>query len=163
MTTARDQHLKNVDEIREEMFHILDGMDDVLDSRPEPDAWTAREVITHMLYTPPGGVPQVLKSLMAGEIREYDLWADQKYLTEEALAWSPEQVRQQLSGYFEALAGELDTLTDRDLEHTEALVHQRNRNWDEPRPVQWLVERLFAGHCREHLAQLQELKQSASS
>lgn len=162
MTSARDQHLRNIDEIRQELFQILDGMDDGLDWRPDSETWTAREVITHMLYTPPRGVPQVLNSVMTGAIGEYDLWADQTYITEEALAWTPEQVKQRLENYFEALREELAVLTDRELEDTTALVHQRNRHWDEPRPVQWLVERLFAGHWREHLAQLQEIKLSAS-
>ena len=161
MTTARDQHLENVDEIRQEIFQILEGMGEVLDWRPDQDSWTAREVITHMLYTPPGGVPQVLKGVMAGAIEEYDLWADQKYITDEALAWTPDQLKQQLEDYFVTLREELATLTDRKLEETNALVHQRNRHWDEPRPVQWLVERLFAGHWREHLAQLQAIKLSA--
>ncbi|MYC31208.1 MAG: DinB family protein [Chloroflexi bacterium] len=162
MTSARDDHLKNIDEIEIELLQILDGMDDVLDWRPDEDSWTAREVMTHMLYTPPGGVPQVLKGIMGGAISEYDLWADQKYITEEALAWTPKQVQQQLRHYFEALRGEIATLSDRAMEETTALVHQRNRHWDEPRPVQWLVERLFAGHWREHLAQLREIKLSAS-
>ena len=162
MTSARDQHLKNIDEIEKELFQILDGMDEMLDRRPNPDSWTAREVLTHMLYTPPGGVPQVLKGIMAGSIGEYDLWADQKYITEEALAWTPEQAHQHLRDYFEALREEIVVLNDGELEETTALVHQRNRHWDEPRPVQWLVERLFAGHWREHLAQLQEIKLSAS-
>lgn len=162
MTTARDQHLKNIDEIEQELFQILDGMNGALDWRPDQDSWSAREVITHMLYTPPGGVPQVLKGVMAGAIEEYDLWADQKYITEEALAWTPEQVKRELVNYFEALREELAALSDRELEETTAMVHQRNRHWDEPRPVQWLVERLFAGHWREHLEQLREIKGSAT-
>ena len=81
MTTARDQHLTNVNEIRAELFQILEGMEGCLDWRPDAESWSAREVITHMLYTPPGGVPEILEGLLSGEVREYDLWADQKYLS----------------------------------------------------------------------------------
>lgn len=161
MTTARDQHLTNVYEIRTEVFQILHGMEGCLDWRPDEDSWSAREVITHMLYTPPGGVPQILRGLLSGGVREYDLWADQKYMTEEAAAWTLAQVIEQFNAYFDSLEELLTTLDDEALVETTAMVHQRNRHWDEPRPAQWLVERLFAGHWREHLTQLSELKQRA--
>ncbi len=157
MTSAKDQHLKNVNEIRDELFQILSGIRDNLDWRPDEESWSAREVFTHMLYTPPGGVPQILKGLLAGTVQEYDLWADQKYMTEEAQGWTPEQVKEQFIAYFDSLEVELGPLDDAILEETTALVHQRNRHWDEPRPAQWLVERLFAGHWREHLVQLRDL------
>ena len=158
MTTARDQHLRNVRDIRSELLGILECMEESLDWRPDDESWSAREVFTHMLYTPPGGVPQILKGMLAGEVQEYDLWADQKYLTEEALCWSLEEAMEQFNQYFSSLEEQLAPLADAVLEETTALVHQRNRHWDEPRPAQWLVERLFAGHWREHLDQLRELK-----
>ena len=163
MTTARNQHLANVNEIRSELLGILDGMEDSLDWRPDEESWSAREVFTHMLYTPPGGVPQILRGMLAGEVEEYDLWADQKYLTEEAQGWSLEQARDQFSLYFASLEEQLEPLADAVLEETTALVHQRNRHWDEPRPAQWLVERLFAGHWREHLDQLRALKEGSKA
>ncbi|MCY4367308.1 MAG: DinB family protein [Chloroflexi bacterium] len=162
MTSAKDQHLTNVAEIRKEIQDILDGMENVLDWRPDADSWTAREVITHVLYTPPGGVPQILRGIMDGEVEEYDLWADQKYMTSEAESWTLDEVRRQFNSYFDALESGLAPLTDEVLETSTALVHQRNRLWDEPRTAQWLVERLFAGHWREHLVQLRELKAEAS-
>ena len=161
MTSARDQHLTNVREIHSELFEILEGMESCLDWRPDADTWSAREVITHMLYTPPGGVPVILRGLLLGEVQEYDLWADQKYMSDEAEGWSLEQVMNQFTGYFQSLEQQLTPLDDDTLAETTALVHQRNRHWDEPRPAQWLVERLFAGHWREHLVQLRELKQAA--
>lgn len=160
MTRQKEQHLENIDSIRAELFQILEGMDYCLDWSPTPDSWSAREVITHLLNTPPPGVPAILRGMLAGELQEYDLWADQKYLTPEAQDWDPAQVREQLENYFAALAEALAPVTGAELAETEALVHQRNRHWDEPRPAQWLVERLFAGHWREHLAQLRELREA---
>ena len=163
MDSIREQGIADVREIRAELFQILDGMGDALDWRSDEESWSAREVLTHMLYTPPGGVPAILKELLEGTTVEYDLWADQKYLTEEAQEWSPEQVREHLAAYFISLERELERATDTALAETSALVHQRNRHWDEPRPAQWLVERLFAGHWREHLLQLRELKAASKS
>ena len=163
MTIARDQHLTNVTEIRSELFHILEGMESSLDWRPDEETWSAREVVTHMLYTPPGGVPEILQGLLSGNVEEYDLWADQKYMTAEAEGWTLAQVQEQFNGYFHSLEQQLAALDDETLTETTAMVHQRNRLWDEPRPAQWLVERLFAGHWREHLVQLGELKQAAQN
>ena len=161
MPTARQQHLQNIENIQRELFQILEGMEGQLDWRPDSESWSAREVITHMLYTPPGGVPEIFRGMLSGDIQEYDLWADQKYMTDEAGRWTLEQVREQFSGYFDQLEESLATVTDEILEQTTAMVHQRNRLWDEPRPAQWLVERLFAGHWGEHLVQLRELKEGA--
>lgn len=82
-------------------------------------------------------------------------------MTAEAEGWTLEEVRDEFTRYFIALKEALETAPDAFLEQT-AMVHQRNRMWDEPRPVQWLVERLFAGHWDEHLVQLKELKEGAS-
>ncbi len=161
MTSAKDQHLKNVSEIRAELLELLGAIGDDLDWRPDEESWSAREVFTHMLYTPPGGVPQILKGMQAGTVKEYDLWADQKYMTEEAQGWTLAQVKDQFTAYFDTLEAELGPLSDVVLEETTALVHQRNRHWDESRPAQWLVERLFAGHWRDHLVQLRELAEDS--
>ncbi len=158
MTTPKEQRLGIIKNIRAELFQVLDGMDYCLDWRPEPDSWSAREVITHMLNTPPPGVPSILRDMLAGEIEEYDLWADQKYLTPEAQGWDMTQVRAQFGNYFEMLEETLGATAEDDLAGASVMVHQRNRRWDEPRTAQWLVERLFAGHWREHLVQLQELR-----
>ncbi len=160
MSSATDQHLANIREIREELFQILEGMDECLDRRSDEESWSAREVLTHMLYTPPGGVPQILEGLLSGQVQEYELWADQKYMTDEAQNWTMAEVREQLTAYFASLEAQLAAVTDELLVNTTALVHQRNRHWDEPRAAQWLVERLFAGHWREHLVQLRSLKEN---
>ena len=51
MTSARDQHLADVERIRSELFGILEGMEDNLDWRPDAESWSAREVITHLCFT----------------------------------------------------------------------------------------------------------------
>ncbi len=160
MTGQKEQHLENIDRLRAELFQILEGMDYCLDWRPDPDSWSAREVITHLLNTPPPGVPAILRGMLAGELQEYDLWADQKYLTPEAQDWTLAQVRERLENYLAALAEALAPATGGELAATEAMVRQRNRGWEEPRSAQWLVERLFAGHWREHLTQLRELREA---
>lgn len=158
MTTAKAQHLANLQAIRAELLAILDGMDYCLDWRPDPETWSAREIISHLLNTPPGGVPAVFRGVMEGSVTEFDLWADQPYLTPEMQNWDIAELRAALEIYFAELAAALGSVTEESLAAATVMVHQRNRHWDEPRPAQWLPERLFAGHWREHLTQLRELR-----
>ena len=157
MTQSKAQLLAQIPEIRAELIAILEGMDYCLDWRPDPESWSVREVISHLLNTPPGGVPAVFRGVMDGSVTEFDLWADQPYLTPPMQEWGIAELREALESYFAELTAALESVTEESLAAT-VMVHQRNRHWDEPRPAQWLPERLFAGHWREHLAQLRELR-----
>ncbi|MFQ6026460.1 MAG: hypothetical protein ACE5Q6_02975 [Dehalococcoidia bacterium] len=160
MTTNNAHHLENLRSIREELFQILEGMDYCLDWKADADTWSVKEVICHLLDTPPSGVPGVLEGILSGEIAEFDLWADQSNISPEKLAWDIDEVKAQLNGYFQRLEDALGAAAGVDLASKQIMVHQRNRHWDEPRPVEWLVERLFAGHWREHLVQLREIRET---
>lgn len=158
MTQPKAQLLAQVPEIRAELVAILEGMDYCLDWRPDPESWSVREVISHLLNTPPGGVPAVFRGVMDGNVTEFDLWADQPYLTRQMQEWGIAELRAALESYFAELTAALESVTEESLAAATVMVHQRNRHWDGPRPAQWLPERLFAGHWREHLAQLRELR-----
>ena len=158
MTQPKAQLLAQIPEIRAELRAILEGMDYCLDWRPDPESWSVREVISHLLNTPPGGVPVVFRGVMDGSVTEFDLWADQPYLTRQMQEWGIAELRAALESYFAELTAALESVTEESLAAATVIVHQRNRHWDEPRPAQWLPERLFAGHWREHLAQLRELR-----
>lgn len=158
MTQSKAQLLAQVPEIRAELMAILEGMDYCLDWRPDPESWSVREVISHLLNTPPGGVPAVFRGVMDGSVTEFDLWADQPYLTPQMQEWGIAELRAALESYFAELTAALESVTEESLAAATVMVHQRNRHWDEPRPARWLPERLFAGHWREHLAQLRELR-----
>lgn len=158
MTQPKAQLLAQIPEIRAELMAILSGMDYCLDWRPDPESWSAREVISHLLNTPPSGVPAVFRGVMDGSVTEFDLWADQPYLTPQMQEWDIAELRANLETYFAELTAALESVTDESLAAATVMVHQRNRHWDEPRPAQWLPERLFAGHWKEHLNQLRELR-----
>lgn len=158
MTQPKAHLLAQIPEIRAELMAILEGMDYCLDWQPDRESWSVREVISHLLNTPPGGVPAVFRGVMDGSVTEFDLWADQPYLTPELQSWDIAKLRAALETYFSELTAALESVTDESLAAATVMVHQRNRHWDEPRPAQWLPERLFAGHWQEHLTQLRELR-----
>ena len=88
MTSVRDHHLETTRAIRAELSGLLEGMDYCLDWKPEPTAWGVREVVYHLLDTPPGGIHSVVQGIISGVLTEYELWADESKITPERQATS---------------------------------------------------------------------------
>ena len=160
MDSGKNQHLENVRGIQGELLELLDGMDYCLDWKPDPASWSARQVVYHLLDTPPGGFHQVLWGMLTRELDELELWSDLDNMTPERAGYDLEQVREDLRGFFEGMEEALESAVEEDFEQKSVLVHQRNRGWDEPRSAQNLLEGLFARHWREHLGQIRELRDS---
>ena len=56
MTTLRDGLLEDAHSIRAELDWLLAGMEYCLDWKPDQGAWSAREVVYHIVDTPEGGI-----------------------------------------------------------------------------------------------------------
>jgi hypothetical protein len=160
LTSQKAAHLATVRRIQEELFQVLEGMDYCLDWRPEPAAWSAREVIYHLLDTPPGGVHRVLMGLLTGQLAEYDLWADQSNMTPQRAAYAMEQVRADLLRFFQGLEAAVGLAEEPDFAGRSVLVHLKSRGRDETRTAQMVLERGFSRHWGEHLAQLKALREA---
>ncbi len=158
MSDLKDTHLENIRSIRPLLLQLLDGMDYCLDWKPDPSEWSVREVVYHLLDTPPGGIHDMLQGILSGHLREFDLWSDLSNINTERQAYDAKRVRQDVEQVLQTLEDTLQAANDEDLAGKSALVHQRSRGWDEPRTVQWLLEGLFARHWRAHLAQIRELR-----
>lgn len=115
MTQPKAQLLAQIPEIRAELMAILEGMDYCLDWRTDPESWSVREVISHLLNTPPGGVPAVFRGVMDGRVTEFDLWADQPYLTPQMQEWDIAELRAALETCFSELTAALESVTDESL------------------------------------------------
>ena len=86
MTRLRNHHLETARAIRAELSELLEGMDYCLDWKPEPTTWYVREVVYHVLNTPPGGIHSVAQSVLSGKLAEYELWANESRITPERQA-----------------------------------------------------------------------------
>ena len=160
MATTKLEHLQNLELIHHELIQLLDGMDYCLDWKPDTSAWSARDLVYHLVDTPPGGIHGVVEGILSGQVAEFDLWSDRNNMTPERLANDMEQVRRDVLGVLDGLHHSLTGATGEELSQKSAMVHQRNRGWDEPRTAEELLLGLFARHWREHLEQLRELRQS---
>ena len=160
MPTSKSEHLQNLQSIHHELIQLLDGMDYCLDWRPNTSAWSARDLVYHLVDTPPGGIHGVLEGILSGQLAEFDLWSDRNNMTPERMANDMDQVRQDILGVLDGLQHSLTGAAEEELSQKSAMVHQKNRGWDEPRTAENLLLGLFARHWQEHLVQLRELRQT---
>jgi hypothetical protein len=160
LTTRIDEHLENLRSTESQLLRLLDGMDYCLDWKPDPSAWSARQVVYHLLETPEGGLHQVLWGMLSGEMEEFDIWADLDNLTPDRLAYDTEQMREDIGEFFRGMAEALGTATDDDLDAKAILARHRVRGRDDERTLQNLLDGIFAHHWGSHLDQITELRTS---
>lgn len=160
MTTGKEFHLEEARTIQAELLRLVEGMGYCLDWRPDADEWSARQVIYHLLETPPGGIAPLLRGIFSGSLREFDLWADQDSVTAERLSLALEQVEADIGRYFQDLEQTIQAAAEEDLTAKPVLAHWKSHDRDQECTAQMLLEGLFARHWREHLAQLGELREA---
>ena len=160
MTSQRERHLEFLGSIRRQLFEALEGMDYCLDWKHQPETWSAREVIYHLVDTPAGGIGAVLRGILAGELGEFEVTPDRADLTPDRQAADLEQVRRELTRVLDDVESALAGVDDEALAGRWAMAHLTARGRREERTAQMLLEGLFARHWREHLQQLQELRES---
>jgi hypothetical protein len=160
MASQKEAHLATIRSIHAELLQLLDGMDYCLDWKPDSSAWSAREVVYHLLDTPPGGVHRVLRGILSGQLKGYDLWADRSNMSPERLVYDAERVRRDINHYSQSLEEAVAALSEDDFAGKSVLVHLRSRDRAETRTAEALLEGVFARHWREHLGQIRALREA---
>jgi len=160
LTTGKQAHLNAVLSTRTDLLSVLDGMDYCLDWKSGPEEWSVRELVYHILDTPPGGVHTLVRGILAGEVTEYDLWADLTNVTPERAGYDMAQVTADIENFFQGLDRVISSATEEDLETKTVMMHQKTREYDEERTLRTILERTLTGHIREHLGQLREVRKA---
>ena len=158
MTSQKEIHLNNIRSIRDELFRLIDGMDYCLDWKPDPESWSVREVIYHLVDTPEGGMNGLIGGILSGEKQEFDLEPDLNNMDQARLAVEMEQVRQDVGSILDGLEQAVTGANDADFEKS-ILAHLIARGRDEHRTAQALLVGLFARHWGGHLDQIRELRE----
>ena len=133
-------------------------MENFLDWKPDPDSWSAREVIYHLVDTPAGGFHSLIQGILSGQQREFDLMPDLNNITPDRLLKEPQQVAADVLEVLEGLEGAVSGASEAELGGKTITAHLLARGTIEERTVQNLLQGLFARHWRGHLAQLEELR-----
>ena len=155
--TAIQSQRENIESLRSSLLKVLDGMNYCLDWKPEESDWSAREIVYHIIDTPPGGMASVVKGLVSGEITEYEIWSDRSNVTEARATLDMAEVEADITAFFDVFSKALAAATDDDLQGRRALMHQRTRGQDEERTLETALAG-FDRHWRAHLEQLGELR-----
>ena len=160
MTTIKQAKLELARSTKIDFLALLEGMDYCLDWKPDPAEWSVRELVYHVLDTPPGGVQSLVKGILSGEVREYDLWSDLTNMTPERAGYDMAQITADIESFFQGLDEALSGASDEDLETKTVMMHQKTRGVDEERTLKNILERTLDGHIQDHLAQLRGLRES---
>ena len=159
MATGTQAHIESVRSIKSELLAALVGMDYCLDWKQDTEEWSARELVYHVLDTPPGGAHGLVKGIITGEIKEYEIWSDRTNITPERAEYDIDQINADIESFFTTLDDSISGVSDEDLDAKKVMMHQRTRSVDEERTLNAILDRTLNGHMRDHLAQLQVLRE----
>jgi hypothetical protein len=115
-------------------------------------------LVYHILETPPGGAQNLVKGILAGEVDEYEIWSDLTNITPERSVYDLPQINADIEGFFQSLDASISGMADEDLEGKKVMMHQRTRGVDEERTLNAILERTLNGHIRDHLTQIQAIR-----
>ena len=160
MSGEKQQYLEQVAALKDELSELLDGMDYCLDWKDSEEEWSIREVVCHLLDTPPGGMGTVLKQVLDGSKDEIVIHSSMTNLTPERKSKDLGDLRQDLRELLEHVEASLSDATDSDLQVSTAPVHLVRSDVHEERTAAGLIERALLGHWSEHLGQIKEIRQA---
>ena len=101
-----------------------------------------------------------MKRIITGEIKEYEIWSDRTNMTPERAGYDIDQVNSDIEAFFTSLDNSISGVSDEDLNGKTVIMHQRTRSVDEERTLTAILDRTLNGHMRDHLAQLQVLREA---
>ena len=79
--------------LKQDLTDVLDGMDNCLDWKKDPDSWSAREVIYHLIDTPAEGMDLLVHRILKTEGEVFELVPDISNMSEVRLLNNIEQVK----------------------------------------------------------------------
>ena len=160
MSGEKQQYLEQVAALKDELSELLDGMDYCLDWKDSEEEWSIREVVCHLLDTPPGGMSAVLKQVLEGNKEEIVIHSSMTNLTPERKSKDLGDLRQDLRELLEHVEASLSAVADSDLQASTVPVHLVRSDIHEERTAGGFVGRALLGHWREHLGQIKEIRQA---
>ena len=135
MAIEKQTHLNSIQSIKTEFIALLEGMDYCLDWKQNESEWSVRELVYHILDTPPGGAQNLVIGIISGDINEYEIWSDLTNITSERAGHDIDQINSDIATFFCSLSSSISDLTDRDLQAKKAIMHQRTRKVSQERSL----------------------------
>ena len=135
------------------------GLEPYLQRADEPGEWTAREVLSHLLFQPGWDAVALLRSFVErGELPVVEIAPGDPYLTAERRTLTLAQFMAALDGQRRDVLAYLDTLGEADLARRARIPLFKTFMGTEEIPLPVFVGAMFEYHWNDHASQLAKIR-----
>ena len=146
--------------LKQDLTDVLDGMDNCLDWKKDPDSWSAREVIYHLIDTPAEGMDLLVHRILKTEGEVFELVPDISNMSEVRLLNNIEQVKADIFNILDNLELIITDASWEELTGKTIVVDLVAQGTNEERTVLNLLQGLFIRHWSQHVIQLKNTRSS---
>jgi DinB family protein len=136
----------------------LAGLAPYLERSDEPGEWTAREVLTHLLFPPGADMVELLKSFAERDLPLVELEAGDPFLTPERRAMTLEQLVAALDGQRRAVFAYLGSLSEADLTRKARIPLFKTFMGTDEITLPVFAGAMYEYHWNDHAAQLAKIR-----
>ena len=158
MPDANAARLNNLRVAQEQLLELLSGMDYCLDWKAESSDWSARQVVYHLLESPPGGLQRVLWAAVSGESEPIEVWAGDDNITPERANYDLDQILEDVARFFTSMGEALEAAGKQEIAGESVLDRYQTSGGGQSYTVGELLDSMFGTHWSEHLGQVRALR-----
>ncbi len=136
----------------------LTGMAPYLERSDEPGEWTARQVLTHLLFEPGLDAVALLKSFADRDLPVIEIEPGDPFLTPERRALTLEQLVEALDAQRRAVFAYLHSLSESDLTRKARIPLFKTFMGTDEITLPVFVGAMFEYHWNDHAAQLAKIR-----
>ena len=144
--------------LKQDLTDVLDGMDNCLDWKNDPNSWSAREVIYHLIDTPSEGMDLLVRRILKTEGEAFELVPDISNMSEVRLLNDIEQVKADIFEILNNLELIITDTSSEDLTEKKVVVDLVAQGTHEERTLLNVLEGLFIRHWSQHVNQLKNTR-----
>jgi hypothetical protein len=136
----------------------LDGLAPYLERSDEPGEWTAREVLSHLLFPAEADIVTLMKSFADRDLPVIDLEPGDSFLTPERRAMTLGQLVEALEDQRHAVLAYLRSLSEADLTRKARIPVFKTFMGTDEIPLGMFANAMFEYHWNDHADQLAKIR-----
>ncbi len=151
-----------MDAAQANLFRQIEGMEPHLDKSDAPGEWTAREVLSHLLFASGHDPVATLKTFNATTLPLIEIDPGKTHLDGPRKTMTVAQFKTALAEQQKSVAGYVEPLSDADLQGRKARIPLFKQFMQtEEIPIAMYVGALFDYHWNDHAGQLGKIRKAA--
>jgi hypothetical protein len=136
------------------------GLEPYLERADAPGEWTAREVLSHLLFQPGWNAVTLMRSFAERELPVVEIEPGDAYLTPERRAMTLAQLTGALDTQRREVLAYLDTLTEADLTRKARIPLFKTFMGTDEISLPFFIGAMFEYHWNDHAGQLAKIRQA---